>query len=184
MRQHIQPRVEEEANPQQQEQQGNPGREENVGVDQNVEIVVALSSLRRLSDVFKEGDQLRHSLGQTIDTIIETIHDAQVALYDITSYRERKKQFYANDISYKVVKILKITKDMLFSLFRDPSNGMIPPISKPHISIDWCIEPRIKENWMDRWYMVFDEDPHGNKDIPLYFLRKLYVEFILGKNVN
>ena len=32
--------------------------------------------------------------------------------------------------------------------------------------------------------MVFDEDPHGNKDIPFYFLRKLYVEFILGKHVN
>jgi len=32
--------------------------------------------------------------------------------------------------------------------------------------------------------MVFDEDPHGNRDIPFYFLRKLYVEFILGKHVN
>ena len=32
--------------------------------------------------------------------------------------------------------------------------------------------------------MVFDEDPHGNRDIPLYFLRKLYAEFILGKHVN
>ena len=37
---------------------------------------------------------------------------------------------------------------------------------------------------MDRWYMVFDEDPHGNKDMPLYFLRKLYAEFILWKHVN
>ena len=37
---------------------------------------------------------------------------------------------------------------------------------------------------MDRWYMVFDEDPHGNRDIPFYFLRKLYAEFILGKHVN
>ena len=32
--------------------------------------------------------------------------------------------------------------------------------------------------------MVFDEDLHGNRDIPLYFLSKLYVEFILGKHVN
>ena len=37
---------------------------------------------------------------------------------------------------------------------------------------------------MDCWYMVFDEDPHGNRDIPFYFLRKLYAEFILGKHVN
>ena len=32
--------------------------------------------------------------------------------------------------------------------------------------------------------MAFDEDPHGNRDIPFYFLRKLYAEFILGKHVN
>ena len=32
--------------------------------------------------------------------------------------------------------------------------------------------------------MVFDEYLRGNKDIPFYFLRKLYVEFILGKHVN
>ena len=76
MSQTIQPRVEEEANPQPQEEQGNPEREENVGVDWNVDIVVALSSLRRLSDIFKEGDQLCRSLGQTIDAIVGTIRDA------------------------------------------------------------------------------------------------------------
>ena len=37
---------------------------------------------------------------------------------------------------------------------------------------------------MDRWYMVFDEDMHGNKDMPLYFLRKLHNEFILVKHIN
>lgn len=37
---------------------------------------------------------------------------------------------------------------------------------------------------MDRWYIVFDEEPHGNRDMPLYFLWKLYAEFILGKHVN
>ena len=37
---------------------------------------------------------------------------------------------------------------------------------------------------MDRCYMVFDEDPHGNRDIPFYFLRNLYAKFILGKHVN
>ena len=37
---------------------------------------------------------------------------------------------------------------------------------------------------MDRSYIVFDEDPHGNRDMPLYFLRKLHVDFILGKYVN
>ena len=32
--------------------------------------------------------------------------------------------------------------------------------------------------------MVFDEDPHGDRHIPFYFLRKLYAEFILGKHVH
>lgn len=104
MSQNIQPRVEEEVNPQPQEEQGNPGREENVGVDRNVEILVALSFLRCLSDVFKEGDQLRQSLGQTIDTIVGTNRDAQGALYDITYFRDSRREFYANGMSYKDVK--------------------------------------------------------------------------------
>ena len=37
---------------------------------------------------------------------------------------------------------------------------------------------------MGCWYVVFDEDPHGNRRIPFYFLRKLYAKFILGKHVN
>ena len=80
-----------------------------------MEIVVALSSLRRLSDIFKKGDQLHRSLGQTIDTIVGTIRDAQGALYDITTFRDSRREFYANGMSYKDVKKLKITKDMLFS---------------------------------------------------------------------
>jgi hypothetical protein len=37
---------------------------------------------------------------------------------------------------------------------------------------------------MDRWYMVFDKPLCNNREIPLYFLRKLWDEFILGKHVN
>ena len=79
-----------------------------------MEIVAALSSLRCLSDVFKDGDQLRRSLGQTIDTIVGTIRDAQGALYDITSFRDSRREFYANGMSYKDVKKLKITKTCCF----------------------------------------------------------------------
>ena len=121
------------------EEQVNPKREDDVGLNWNVEIVVALASLRHLSDVFKEGDQFYCSLGKTIDMIIRKIHNAQGALYNITSYRESRWEFYEKGLSYQEVKKLKITKDMLFSLFRDPSNGMVPPTSKPHISIDWCM---------------------------------------------
>jgi hypothetical protein len=33
---------------------------------------------------------------------------------------------------------------------------------------------------MDRWYMVFDKPPCNNMEMPLYFLRKLWVDFIMG----
>ena len=127
---------------------------------------------------------MRNSLADALDTITNTISGAQGALYNITSYRESRRRYYADGLTHKDIKDLKITKDQLFSLFRDPSTGLVPPTSRAHISIDWCVEPNIKANWMDRWYMVFDEDPHGNRDIPFYFLRKLYAEFILGKHVN
>ena len=82
----------------------------------------------------------------------------------------------------KTSKTLKLQKNNYFHY-----SGTLAPdwfTSRAHISIDWCVEPNIKANWMDRWYMVFDEYPHGNRDIPFYFLRNLYAEFILGKHVN
>ena len=125
---------------------------------------------------------MRESLVDALDTITNTISNAQGALYNISLYRESMRQYYSDGLSYKDIKNLKITKDQLFSLFWDPSTGLVPPTSRVHISIDSCMEPNIKANWMDRWYMVFDEDPHGNRDIPFYFLRKLYAEFILEKH--
>ena len=37
---------------------------------------------------------------------------------------------------------------------------------------------------MDRWFMVFDKAPNNNMEVPLYFLRKLWAEFVLGLHVN
>jgi len=37
---------------------------------------------------------------------------------------------------------------------------------------------------MDRWYVVFYEGPRINRDMLLYFLWELYVEFIMHKDVN
>ena len=160
----------------------NPNNEEEQ--DRNSEILIRLGELRRLSSLFRGGDHIRQSLAVALEAITNTIANAQGALYNISSYRDSQRQFYSTGLSYREVKNLKITKDQLFSLFRDPSTGAVPPTSRPHISIDWCVEPNVKANWMDRWYMVFDEDPHGNRDIPFYFLRKLYAEFILGRHVN
>ena len=65
---------------------------------------------------------------------------------------------------------MKVTKDQIYSLFQNPSTGHVPMTNIAHISIDWCVEQSIKGNWIDKWYMVFDEDPHGYREIPLYFL--------------
>ena len=32
--------------------------------------------------------------------------------------------------------------------------------------------------------MVFDKHPYNNREMPLYFMRKLWAKFILGKHVN
>lgn len=37
---------------------------------------------------------------------------------------------------------------------------------------------------MDRWFMVFNKAPNNNMEVPLYFLRKLWEEFVLGLHVN
>ena len=118
---------------------------------------------------------MRKSLTEALNTIKNTITNAQGAQYNISSYRESMRQYYSNGLRYKYIKKLKITKDQLFSLFWDPSTRLVPPTSQVHISIYWCMEPNVKALWMDSWYMEFDEDPHGNIDIPFYFLRKLFV---------
>ena len=62
--------------------------------------------------------------------------------------------------------------------------GEIQSTNRPHISIKWCTYPPFQQNWRDWWYMVFDVPPHNNREIPLYFLRKIYVEFALGKHIK
>ena len=126
-----------------------------------------------------------HSLASTLDVIVDTISLSSNVLYDITSYRERKRQEYTDGLEYNAIKKLKITKEhIIFSLFRDPHTGEIPNANRPHISIEWCTFQPFVDNKLGRWYVVFDMPPHNNREIPLYFLRKMYAEFVLGKHVN
>ena len=107
-------------------------------MDTNAEILIELSHLRGLSTAFSGGDRIRRSLSSTLDAIVETISLSSNILYDIRSYRERKRQEYTDGIDYNVVKKLKITKENIFSLFMDPHTGKIPNTNRPHISIEWC----------------------------------------------
>ena len=107
-------------------------------MDPNAEILIELAQLRGLSTAFSGGDRIRRSLASTLDAIVETITLSNNILYDITSYRERKRREYADGLSYNAIKKLKIIKEHIFSLFRDPRTGEIPNTNRPHISIKWC----------------------------------------------
>ena len=107
-------------------------------MDTNAEILIELAYLRELSTTFSGGDRIRRSLASTFDAIVETISLSRNILYDITSYRERKRQEYADGLDYNAIKKLKITKGNIFSLFRDPCTAEIPNENRPHISIEWC----------------------------------------------
>ena len=143
-------------------------------MDTNVKILIELSHLRGLSTTFSGGDRICHSLASTLDAIVETISFSRNILYHITSYRERKGQEYVDGLDHNVIKKLKITKEHILSLFRDPRTGEIPNTNRPHISIEWCTFHPFVDNGMARSYMVFDIPSHNNREIPLYFLPKMY----------
>ena len=87
---------------------------------------------------FSGGDRIHRSLASNLDAIVETISLSSNIIYDITSYREIKRQEYDDGIDYNVIKKLKITKEHVFSLFRGPRTGEIPNENRPHIYIEWC----------------------------------------------
>ena len=140
-------------------------------MDNNAEILRVISHLRDIGYAWTGGDEICRSLSDSLLSIVDTITRSNDALYSITSYRERKRQQYVDGLSYNEVKNLKITKQHIYSLFRLPGMDDIPDINRPHTYIDWCTFPPIRDNWMDRWYMVFDIPPHNNREVPMYFLR-------------
>ena len=73
-------------------------------MDTNAEILIELAELRGLSTAFSGGDRIRHSLASTLDANVETITLLSNILYDITLYRERKRQEYADGLGYNAIK--------------------------------------------------------------------------------
>ena len=124
------------------------------------------------------------SLSTSLEIIVNSIASDQERLTSIYDYREQMYEYYSIGLDRNQVKELGISKQQILSIFRDPRNGQELPLTKKHISIDWCIHPQISQNWMDRWYMVFDKPPCNNMEMPLYFLRKLWVDFIMRNHVN
>ena len=86
----------------------------------NAEILRFIGHLREIGSAWRGGDQLRHSLSNSLLSIVDTIARSNDALYSITSYRERKRQQYDDGLSYNEVKKHKITKQHIYTLFRLP----------------------------------------------------------------
>ena len=61
-------------------------------MDLNAEILIELSHLRGLGTGYSGGDRIHRSLASTLDAIVDTISLSRNIIYDITSYRERKRQ--------------------------------------------------------------------------------------------
>ena len=96
-------------------------------MDTNAEILIDLSHLKGLSTAFSGGDRICHSLASTLDAIFETISLSSNILYE-----------YVDGLDYNAIKKLKITKEHIFSLFRDPRTREIINANRPHISTEWC----------------------------------------------
>ena len=140
----------------------------------NVEILRLIGHLREIGSAWRGGDELCRSLSSSLLTIVDTIARSNDALYSIASYRETKRWEYVDGLSYNEIKKLKIIKEKIYTFFRMHGMDDIAESTRPHISIEWCIFPPIRDHWMDRWYICFYITPHNNREVPLYFLRKLY----------
>ena len=101
----------------------------------NAEILRFIVHLREIGSAWRDGDELRRSLSDSLLSIVDTITRSNYDLYSIASYRERKRQQYADGLSYNEVKKLKITKQNIYSLFRLLGMDDILEINKTHISI-------------------------------------------------
>ena len=79
----------------------------------NVEILRFIVHLREIGSAWRGGDELHRSLSDSLLTIVDTIARSNDALYTITLYMERKRQQYADGLSYNEVKKMKIKKQAI-----------------------------------------------------------------------
>ena len=77
-----------------------------------------------------------------------------------------------------------IPKGRICALFRKPGEQDTVRETTKWFPIHWCIYNGIRNNFWDRWWMVFDASPCNNHEVPMDFLKKLYCEFVLGEIPN
>ena len=122
----------------------------------NAEILRFIGHLREIGSTWRGGDELRRSLSDSLLSIVDMIARSNDALYSIASYKEIKRQQYADGLSYNEVKKMKITKQAIYSLFRVPGMDKIPEIGRAHISIEWCtFHPSETTGWIGgTWFLT------------------------------
>ena len=64
-----------------------------------MEILRFIAHLREIGSAWRGGDELRCSLSDSFLSIIDTIARLNDALYSIASYKESKRQQYADGLS-------------------------------------------------------------------------------------
>lgn len=135
---------------------------------------------RLLSSTLSHHSTLANTLEQMAQNANEVFRE--VTKWD--TWRDRCHAFYADGLSYQQVKDKDIKKGTICSLFTYPISGDSLSHTTKTFPIHWCIHTRMRSCFSDRWYMVFDLPSCNNYEVPLYFLRKLYCEFILGEKPN
>ena len=88
------------------------------------------------------------------------------------SWRDKYRTYYANRLSYDQVKDKNIKNGDICALFTNPDTSLNLEETTPIFSIHWCAHRGIKVAFWDRWYMIFDQPPCNNNEVPLYFLKK------------
>jgi hypothetical protein len=141
------------------------------------------SLIRRLKDSIGTNPR-RETLSKSLELILTHVGSVSGQLNLWHNKREEQKQYYANKLSYEDIKKKEITKDDICKLFKKPGEIETLKPTTRRIPIHWCLNEDIKTNFWDRWWMVFDSPPCNNHEVPIYFLRKLYCEFVLKEVPN
>ena len=72
-------------------------------MDHNAEILRVIMHLREIDSSWRGGDELYLSLSASLLRIFDTITISNDALCSIASHRERKRQEYADGLSYNEI---------------------------------------------------------------------------------
>jgi hypothetical protein len=104
----------------QEDQNPNPPPPHNVNTKIDEGLVILLTLEQQLRET---RDPRRVSLATYLDIIVESIASSQGKLTSISDYRAQMYEYYSIGLERNQVKELGISKQQIFSIFRDPRNG-------------------------------------------------------------